>query len=76
MSLPTEPSMAKEAVLTTSAKIADDTPIVVGYDFNKGVNYDELLTSYLNSGFQATNYGKAVQEINKMVTKFKCSIHS
>lgn len=61
------PAIAKEAVLTASQKIADDTPIVVGYDFNAGINYDALLGSYLNSGFQATNFGKAVQEINKMV---------
>lgn len=61
------PSIAKEAVLTASQKIADETPIVEGYDFNAGINYDALLGSYLNSGFQATNFGKAVQEINKMV---------
>lgn len=61
------PSIAKEAVLAASHKIADETPVVLGYDFNAGLNYDALLQSYVNSGFQATNFGKAVQEINKMV---------
>lgn len=42
---------------------------VSGYDFNKGINYDNILGSYLTTGFQATNFGKAVHEINKMVRK-------
>lgn len=62
------PSIAKEAVLTASHKIAAETPVVHGYDFNAGIDYDALLGTYLNSGFQATNFGKAVQEINKMVS--------
>lgn len=61
------PSIAKEAVLTASHKISDDTPVVLGYDFNAGIHYDALLETYLHSGFQATNFGKAEQEINKMV---------
>lgn len=40
---------------------------VSGYDFNNGVNYNKILGTYLTTGFQATNFGKAVQEINKMV---------
>jgi deoxyhypusine synthase len=41
-----------------------------GYDWNKGVNYRALLDTYRFCGFQATNFGLAVEEINKMV----CSI--
>lgn len=67
---PTEPLMAKEAVLVASEKLPEDTPVVGGYDFNNGINYDLILQSYLNSGFQATNFGKAVQEIDKMVKAF------
>lgn len=62
-----EPSIAKEAVLVSSSELPADTPIVSGYDWNNGIDYDRLLQSYLNSGFQATNFGKAVEEINKMV---------
>lgn len=62
-----EPIIALQAVLQTSKQLSSDTPEVHGYDWNKGINYDQLLKSYLNSGFQATNFGKAVQEINKMV---------
>lgn len=63
----TEPLIASQAVLTPSCKIAEDTPKVTGYDFNNGINYDEILKSFLTSGFQATNFGNAVEEINKMV---------
>lgn len=67
MTDPNEPFIAKQAVLACSSKISEETPVVSGYDWNNGVDYDVLLGSYLNSGFQATNFGKAVLEINKMV---------
>lgn len=67
---PSEPVIAKEAVLVASDKLPEDTPVVSGYDFNNGINYDLILQSYLKSGFQATNFGKAVQEIDKMVKAF------
>jgi len=41
---------------------------VKGYDFQKGkVDFEELLSSYKNMGFQATNFGLAIDEINKMI---------
>jgi len=41
---------------------------VKGYDFQKGkVNFEELLLSYKTMGFQATNFGLAIDEINKMI---------
>ncbi|XP_068574892.1 deoxyhypusine synthase-like [Cebidichthys violaceus] len=42
---------------------------IEGYDFNQGVDYRALLKSYLNTGFQATNFGMAVQEINNMIKR-------
>lgn len=62
-----EPGIAKEAVLLPSSKLPDDTPVVSGYDWNQGIDYNRLFESYLTSGFQATNFGLAVNEINKMV---------
>ena len=44
-------------------------PVVVkGYDFNDGIDYHKLLLSYKTSGFQATNFGLAVEQINAMVS--------
>ncbi|KAL4219307.1 hypothetical protein ACF0H5_021886 [Mactra antiquata] len=62
------PSLATEAVLVKSESVPEGTPTIRGYDFNKGINYHELLKSYLTSGFQAQNFGRAVEEINKMIT--------
>lgn len=64
-----EPSIAKDAVLCESEQLPKDTPIIKGFEWNNGINHEELLNSYLHSGFQATNFGKAVQELNKMVYK-------
>lgn len=62
------PSIAEQAVLVKSTEIPSETPIVQGYQWTEGpVDYDQLLSSYVNSGFQATNFGNAVLEIKKMV---------
>ncbi|KAG9472646.1 hypothetical protein GDO78_018304 [Eleutherodactylus coqui] len=61
------PKDAKEAVLMASDSLPEGTPQIRGYDFNRGVNYEALLQSYLTTGFQATNFGQAVQEINNMI---------
>lgn len=47
--------------------IPEDTPKVRGYDFNEGVHHQALLQAFYNTGFQATRFGLAVQQINKMV---------
>lgn len=40
---------------------------VLGYDWNNGIDYEQLLSVYRYSGFQATNFGLSVEQINKMV---------
>ena len=40
---------------------------VKGYDFNKGIDYDKILESYISTGFQATHFAKAVDVVNKMI---------
>ncbi len=44
----------------------DGVPIK-GYDFNKGVNYDEIVRSFSSTGFQASHLSKAIEIVNKMV---------
>lgn len=41
--------------------------IVRGYDFKDGINYEKILQSYFSTGFQSTNFGKAIEEIEKMI---------
>lgn len=61
------PKLATDAVLVKSEKIPEEVGAVKGYDFNDGVNYHKLLQSYARSGFQASNFGHAVEQINKMI---------
>lgn len=63
------PSIAKESVLQKSSFELDNLDIVKGYDFNKGINYEEILTNFKKMGFQATNFDLAVNEINIMLKK-------
>ncbi|GBG24773.1 Deoxyhypusine synthase [Hondaea fermentalgiana] len=60
------PKVAQEAVLVVSEE-TPDTETVKGYDFNDGVNLEEVLNAYKRVGFQSTNLGLAVEEINKML---------
>ena len=39
---------------------------IQGYDFNKGVNYSEIIKSFGSTGFQASNFSRAIEIINKM----------
>eukprot|EP00441_Pelagodinium_beii_P025210 CAMPEP_0197655454 /NCGR_PEP_ID=MMETSP1338-20131121/39464_1 /TAXON_ID=43686 ORGANISM="Pelagodinium beii, Strain RCC1491" /NCGR_SAMPLE_ID=MMETSP1338 /ASSEMBLY_ACC=CAM_ASM_000754 /LENGTH=403 /DNA_ID=CAMNT_0043231103 /DNA_START=13 /DNA_END=1224 /DNA_ORIENTATION=+ len=55
----------QEWVLAASEKLS--SPTVVGYDFNKGVDFSAVLDAYVTTGFQATNFGKAVEEIERML---------
>lgn len=65
----TIPSIAAEAVLVKSEAMDKNAEKVQGYDFNEGVDYHALLSSYRYSGFQATNFGLAVEQINAMIAK-------
>jgi deoxyhypusine synthase len=41
---------------------------IEGYDFNKGVNYEKILSSYASSGLQAANLHMAIEVINEMIS--------
>jgi deoxyhypusine synthase len=40
---------------------------VKGYDFNKGVNYPEIVKSFRSTGFQASHFAKALDITNEMI---------
>ncbi|XP_067128200.1 probable deoxyhypusine synthase [Centruroides vittatus] len=61
------PSIAVDATFVKSTPIPENTLKVKGYDFNQGIDYHDILQSYRTSGFQATNFGLAVEEVNKML---------
>ncbi|EDQ91038.1 uncharacterized protein MONBRDRAFT_15470 [Monosiga brevicollis MX1] len=59
--------LSQAAVLLRSAPMPEDAVKVKGYDFNQGIDHDALLESFARTGFQATSFGQAVDEINRMV---------
>ncbi|KAM9115507.1 deoxyhypusine synthase [Pangshura tecta] len=61
------PAAAVAAVLKPSAGLPEASLQVRGYDFDRGLDHRALLQSYLTTGFQATSFGQAVQEINRMI---------
>lgn len=48
--------------------VIPDTPIIRGYDFNKGRELDGIMECMLTTGFQATALGQAIHEVNRMVS--------
>ncbi|CAF0773363.1 unnamed protein product [Adineta steineri] len=65
------PSIALEATLKPTSTTIDLSShlIVQGYDFNKSgpIDYFNLLRSYSSTGFQATHFGQACQQIDSML---------
>ena len=41
---------------------------IKGYDFNGGVDYEKILDSYSSTGLQASNFAKAVEIVNEMIS--------
>lgn len=54
-------------VFKESESLEGKCPKIEGYDFNQGVNYSQLLKSMVSTGFQASNFGDAIQVVNQMV---------
>lgn len=54
-------SSAQEAVFQKSKALPEGSLHIKGYDFNDGINYDNLFDSYLTTGFQASNMAMAIQ---------------
>ncbi|XP_062982139.1 deoxyhypusine synthase [Elgaria multicarinata webbii] len=61
------PAGAVAAVMKPSEELPEGSVTVRGYDFDRGLDYHALLESYLTTGFQATSFGQAVNEINRMI---------
>ena len=59
------PAAALAAVLKHSSALPFETAQVRGYDFNRGVDYRALLEAFSTTGFQATNFGRAVHRAGR-----------
>ncbi len=57
---------ARDNLLRDSEEI-DGAPIR-GYDFDKGIDYEEILNSFASSGAQASEFSKAIEIVNEMIS--------
>lgn len=57
--------IAKENLLRESEDVSGIK--IKGYDFNKGVNYKEIIKSFQTTGFQASHFSKAIEITNNMI---------
>jgi deoxyhypusine synthase len=61
---------AKDSIFKKSDQtFLKDRKAISGYDFNSGVRYESMFDSFLQQGFQATNFGRAMQIINLMIER-------
>nr|CEO86980.2 homospermidine synthase [Crotalaria spectabilis] len=58
---------AHAAVFKESENLEGKCAKIEGYDFNRGINYSQLLKSLVNTGFQASNLGDAINVVNQML---------
>ena len=58
---------AAQAVLGASGDVPADTPTIRGWDFCHGRDLDGIMGSMIHTGFQATSFGQAIEEVNRMV---------
>ncbi len=63
---------ASENILKKSSDVKGK--LIEGYDFNNGVNYDDIIDSFQHTGFQASNLGEAIDIVNEMI-KYKSKIY-
>ena len=61
------PQSVREAVLVDSLPVPDSTPKVQGYDFNRGVDYEQLMRSFLTTGFQGSHLAEGIDILNEMI---------
>lgn len=56
---------ASENILKKSSDVKGR--LIEGYDFNNGVNYEDIIDSFQHTGFQASNLGEAIDIVNEMI---------
>jgi deoxyhypusine synthase len=66
---PSIPQDASAAVLKPSEPVSDDAVTVQGPNFDEPQTLDTLLGSYERIGFQANSLGRAIDIVNKMVSR-------
>ncbi|KAI3801189.1 hypothetical protein L1987_29293 [Smallanthus sonchifolius] len=58
---------ARSAIFKESESLEGVCAKIYGYDFNKGVNYSQIVKSLISTGFQASCLGEAIETVNEML---------
>lgn len=61
------PAVATDAVLVVSEPMPRNAIVATGVDFEKNRDLDSFLDSLISSGFQATQLGRAIEEVRRML---------
>lgn len=61
------PQASAQAVLGASGDVPADTPTIRGWDFAHGRDLDSIMDTMIHTGFQATSFGQAIEEVNRLV---------
>lgn len=61
---------AQSNALKPSEKI-ENAIHIKGYDFNQGINWPEIMNHYFSCGFQASQFGLAIEQVNMMIESRK-----
>ncbi|KAF6164053.1 hypothetical protein GIB67_037819 [Kingdonia uniflora] len=60
-------STVRSTIFKESETLEGKSSKIEGYDFNRGVDYSELMKSMVSTGFQASNLGDAITVVNQML---------
>lgn len=58
-------------MLGPSGTVPEGTPTIMGWDFDNGRDLDGVMGAMLRTGFQASALGKAIEEVNRMVSQHR-----
>lgn len=64
----TEHAAAQDAVFVGSGEMPADSVVVEGVDMGRKPDMGDIVDSFLTTGFQATNFGLACQEAERMLS--------
>ena len=59
--------IARKNLLRKSSEVKGTK--IEGYDFNEGVDYEKIIASFRSSGMQASEFAKAVEITNEMISE-------
>lgn len=71
------PELAQGAVMVKSVPVTEGTPVVKGYDFNKGRDLDGIMSAAMTTGFQVCTGNRMVHLVTTIPdTRFAIALRN